>query len=108
MLRHRIGRSRDSLDGSAKLLASLSYHSVLRRGYALVRDGAGRTVRSASSVAVGDRLSIEVSDGAFAAEALGAAEPVQRNGSDDVSGSRKPKTRTPGPGQTGGAQGSLF
>jgi exodeoxyribonuclease VII large subunit len=109
MLLHRIGRSRESLDGSAKLLASLSYQSVLRRGYALVRDGAGRTVRSVSAVAAGDRLSIEVSDGAFAAEALGAVEPAQRNGDDDIAAVGKPKARSPGSGRSGGgAQGSLF
>ena len=36
-----VARHRRHLDGSAKLLGSLSYHGVLQRGYALVRDRQG-------------------------------------------------------------------
>jgi exodeoxyribonuclease VII large subunit len=110
MLLHRIGRSRDSLEGYCKLLTSLSYQSVLQRGYALVRDAAGRNVRSVSSISAGDRISIEVADGRFDAEALEGAQPVERNGGDELSANRKQRARTAGSGRGsgGGAQGSLF
>ena len=41
------------LEAQAKLLASLSYQSVLARGYALVRGADGSMVREAASVAAG-------------------------------------------------------
>jgi len=51
------------LAGVAKLLASLSYKSVLRRGFALVRDAAGVPVRAAAEVKRGAELSVEFADG---------------------------------------------
>ena len=41
-------QQRRHLDACGKLLGSLGYHGVLQRGYALVRDSEGRTVRSAA------------------------------------------------------------
>ena len=72
-----VARHRRHLDGCAALLASLSYHGVLQRGFALVRDGAGQSVRSVAQVAVGQRLDIEFADGHVAAQAMeaGAAQP---------------------------------
>ena len=46
-----------------KLLGTLSYRSVLGRGFALVRDDAGTPIRSAASVGSGNRLDIEFQDG---------------------------------------------
>ena len=63
-----IAQRRRQLDGSTKLLGSLSYQSVLQRGFALVRDSAGRTVRSIAQAPAGARLSIEVADGRIAAD----------------------------------------
>jgi exodeoxyribonuclease VII large subunit len=83
------------------MLLSLSYQSVLQRGYALVRDASGRTVRSVSSVAGGDRLSIEVADGRFDAEA------AERSAAAEPSAEKKRKAQSPGRG-SGGTQGSLF
>ncbi|MCA6111067.1 exodeoxyribonuclease VII large subunit [Bradyrhizobium cenepequi] len=56
---------------SAKLLAALSYRSVLARGFALVRDEAGHPVHAAASVAPNAQLSIEFADGRVAATADG-------------------------------------
>jgi exodeoxyribonuclease VII large subunit len=58
-----IDKRRQRFDSEAKLLASLSYRSVLQRGYALVRDDADRPVRSASSLSAGDDVSLELHDG---------------------------------------------
>ena len=65
---HRAARQQRSLrrthlDSLSKLLATLSYQSVLRRGYALVRDDEGRAVRSAARPGPGDGLSVEFHDG---------------------------------------------
>jgi exodeoxyribonuclease VII large subunit len=62
---------RNALNGQAKLLASLGYHSVLARGFALVRGADGTTVRSAHAVTAGQTLDIEFADGRIAAEAKG-------------------------------------
>ena len=56
------------------LLNSLGYKAVLARGYALVRDGEGHPVRSATDVAPGQALAIEFADGAVAATADGAKQ----------------------------------
>jgi exodeoxyribonuclease VII large subunit len=99
-----VARHRRHLDGCAKLLASLSYHGVLRRGFALVRDNTGRSVRSASRVAAGQRVEIEFADGRVDAQVAGA-EPAERGRS--VAPGAAPPLRGKTAGR-GGNQGSLF
>ncbi len=95
-----LARRRHTLDGQAKLLSSLGYHSVLARGFALVRDASGAMVRSAGTVVAGEALEIEFADGRVSAEARGA--------------SVRPATATPGKTapaaqkRTAKDQGSLF
>ena len=48
-------------------LATLDPQAPLARGYALVRDGRGRFVRSCSDVADGDDIRVRVADGEFGA-----------------------------------------
>jgi exodeoxyribonuclease VII large subunit len=48
---------------SAQLLAAVSYRGVLARGFALVRDDAGRALRSAAAVGSSARLTLEFADG---------------------------------------------
>jgi exodeoxyribonuclease VII large subunit len=48
---------------SGQLLAALSYRGVLARGFALVRDETGQTLRSASAVGSSARLTLEFADG---------------------------------------------
>ena len=69
-LRNGLVARRRQLEGYDKLLGTLSYQSVLQRGFALVRDADGRTVRSAAAVQAGDRLDLEFDDGRVEAEAL--------------------------------------
>ncbi len=95
---NRVAARRGVLEGQSKLLASLSYQSVLARGYALVRDSRGAMVRLAKSVAPEAELSIEFADGRIAAEAKGSAPPASSPGI-------RP-TRPRGSGS--GGQGSLF
>src|SRR5215813_6309067 len=54
---------------SGKLLAALSYRSVLARGFALVRDEAGHPVHAAADVGPAARLELEFSDGRVGATA---------------------------------------
>ncbi len=67
-LRNRILAGRRQLDAYAKLLGSLSYQSVLHRGFAVVRDKDGHTVRKAAELRTGDRLELEFADGRARAE----------------------------------------
>ncbi|MFQ5534058.1 MAG: exodeoxyribonuclease VII large subunit [Sphingomonadales bacterium] len=80
------------LGATARLVDSLSHEGVLRRGFALVRDPAGRPVKSAAATRPGDRLDIEFHDGTVATQVTG-------------SGGKK-ASRTPA--KASGDQGSLF
>jgi exodeoxyribonuclease VII large subunit len=105
-LMNRIAVSRRILDGKAELLKSLGYQSVLSRGFALVRDEGGQTIRQATTVGVGAVISIEFSDGRLGATVNGlenpdpkleAPKPEQHTG-------KAPRRKTTGRG----GQGSLF
>lgn len=63
---------RRHIQAQQQMLTSLSYQSVLRRGYALVRDEAGRAVRSVRSAPTGARLAIEIADGRIDAHVVGS------------------------------------
>jgi len=63
---------------SGKLLAALSYRSVLARGFALVRDEAGHPVHAAADVGPAARLELEFCDGRVAATADSDREPATR------------------------------
>jgi exodeoxyribonuclease VII large subunit len=97
--RHRL------LDAQAKLLASLSYQSVLARGYALVRDAEGTMIRAAAAISAGQRLEIEFKDGRIAADAVSGSAPKTQPESENRPAREAPaaphKRGTPG-------QGSLF
>ena len=51
------------VERAERLLAAVSYRGVLARGFALVRDLAGRPLRQAAAVSAGERIDIEFSDG---------------------------------------------
>ena len=96
----RIFRDRrvERLRSAGQLLGAYSYRGVLARGFALVRDGDGRPLRTAAAVGPGTRLDIEFSDGRIGATADGerAVSPPAKS---------KPRTRR---GEGSGGQGSLF
>ncbi|WP_395661314.1 exodeoxyribonuclease VII large subunit [Aestuariivirga sp.] len=54
---------RQRFDGVAKLADSLSYKSVLRRGFAVVRTEKGKPVHQASDIRPGEVLRLEFADG---------------------------------------------
>ncbi|GAB4136275.1 MAG: exodeoxyribonuclease VII large subunit [Sphingomonadales bacterium] len=75
MLR-RWERDRNRLDMAGRVLATLSYHSILARGYAAVFDADGKTVTRRAAVQAGDRLAIEFADGRL--DATAGDEPGPR------------------------------
>jgi exodeoxyribonuclease VII large subunit len=70
-IRRNIEQRRTSLAGCGKLLGSLSYKSVLQRGYALVRSAERAPLSSATQIRPGQDLHIEFHDGDVAAKAHG-------------------------------------
>ena len=65
-------RRRERLDRTWRLAETLSYRSVLARGFALVADATGKPVRGAAVVVPGEALVIEFQDGKVGAVATGA------------------------------------
>jgi exodeoxyribonuclease VII large subunit len=77
---------------ASALLESVSYRSVLKRGYAVVRRDGGPAVAAAAAIRKGDRLSLEFHDG--------RAEAVA------TSGGGTPERKAPA--SNGGRQGELL
>jgi exodeoxyribonuclease VII large subunit len=96
----RIDRCDARVERAGQLLAALSYHGVLARGFALVRDGSGRPLHAAAGVSPGLKLDIEFNDGRVPAIATGgpASKPVSS------AAAASPRRRKRG----GEGQGSLF
>ncbi len=108
LLANRIARLRQSLDGDTKMLSALSYQSVLRRGFALVRDADGKAVRLAASLTPGAHIAVEFGDGTVGADVTFSESTVQRSDAGSaVSAKPRPGPKRP-PGGSGGSQGSLF
>ena len=85
---------------AGQLLAAFSYHGVLARGFALVRDGGGHPLRSAAAVSAGMLVDIEFADGRVAATADGKGAPAPKP---------KPAIKPhPRGGQGAGGQGTLL
>lgn len=83
------------LDGTGKLLESYSYHGVLKRGYAVVRDAEGKPVRTAAGQNAGDALDIEFADGRLGAVVAPGGAP-------------KPQAKKAAAGKGNGKQGTLL
>ena len=111
-LRNALVARRRQLDGCGKLIASLSYQSVLQRGFVIVRGADGRALREAASVQAGDRMELEFRDGRVDAE----ANSVRLDGVGGEAAPRPPPQPASAPpaglrrvrGRSGGSQGSLF
>ncbi|MCX7363146.1 MAG: exodeoxyribonuclease VII large subunit [Alphaproteobacteria bacterium] len=84
------------VDQAAKLLESYSFHSVLNRGFALVRDQDGQPVLAASGTRAGDTIGIEFADGRIGARVTESTAATPRPPA-------SPRRR-----EDGGNQGSLL
>ena len=112
LVRQQFDTRRAAVDANAKLLGSLGYHSVLERGYAVVRDDQGRTVTTHTGVSPGMALEIELRDGRVAATAgPGSPDGAGPGGDGERARAAKPGTvraRVRTGKSSGGGQGSLF
>jgi exodeoxyribonuclease VII large subunit len=106
-LANRAGRAMDNLldarwarcERDAQLLAAFSYRGVLARGFALVRDRAGRPLRNAATVSTGMQMDIEFTEGRVGAR----AEIVRASSAPRAEPPRRRRRRDDDPGQ-----GNLF
>ena len=87
------------LGAQARMLQSLSYQSVLGRGFAVIRDSDRKVLARAAEVDAGSMIAIEFADGEVSALASGADQPMSRP--KKPARGKADKTREPG-------QGSLF
>lgn len=99
-LRSGLERRFALVQARSELLASLGYRSVLERGYALVRDEAGRPVPRAAAVMPGDTLAIDFADGRRAVSVEGRRPEPERT--------ERPKRRPGAGSREAFAQESLF
>jgi len=91
----KIRHLRSRVGALAQLVSAFSYHKVLERGFALVRNAAGAPVRAASALAAGEAIEVEFADGRINAVINdGMAAPQ--------------KTKEPAKSGKKGGQGSLF
>ncbi|WP_158814883.1 exodeoxyribonuclease VII large subunit [Methylocapsa sp. S129] len=105
-LQGAITQRRARLAAAAQFLNAVSYRNVLKRGFALVRDGEGTPLRNAAAIGAGQPIRIEFADGEVTATAHGRARPDSINPltkSPTASRPAKAAKREPS-----GGQGSLF
>src|SRR5689334_7107047 len=76
--RELLGRGEDRVDQLGKLLESYSFHSVLNRGFALVRDQDGQPVLEAGAVQAGDTIGVEFRDGQLSAKVTDGVTSTSR------------------------------
>ena len=108
-LMHRLARHRQQLEGRVQMLSALSYHGVLARGFAIVRDGNGAMVRAAADVKAGAAMGIEFRDGEVRVQALADGAGGRAASSPAMAPVRPAKPRVPAEGSGGaGGQGTLF
>jgi exodeoxyribonuclease VII large subunit len=98
-VRHQLTRARGELASQDRVLQSLSYKNVLKRGYAVIRDDENRPVSQAAMLPSGAGISIEFADGRIGA--------ITIDGGEAPSSARKRTAKPSEPG-TPPKQGSLF
>jgi exodeoxyribonuclease VII large subunit len=91
-----VARHREALARQADLLVAYSYQGILRRGFALVRDGADAPVRDVAAARAAGRLTVQFHDGRLAVS-VDDATPAR------PAGGTSPRRKTPPIDQ-----GSLF
>lgn len=91
-----VGAKQNELASQAKLLETLSYQATLNRGYAIVRDDAGKVLRSVEHVAAVEAIALTLADGTVDLTPSGPARAPKKKPSKPVAKSDP------------GDQGSLF
>ena len=88
------------LGNAAKVLETLSYRSVLARGFALVKDKDGAPIRQAEGMSIGTALAVEFHDGKVGAVSTTGSVPRSKPA---IAPPRRRRVTTPN-----ADQGSLF
>lgn len=99
-LSNRLVRHRHTIVAQDRVLQSLSYRNVLKRGYAVVRDSENRPVSLKAALSAGQGVSVEFADGRISA--------VVGDGAPEPAAPPSAPARKRGPRSEGGDQGSLF
>jgi exodeoxyribonuclease VII large subunit len=71
-----LGRRRSTIVAQDRILQSLSYRNVLKRGYALVRDATGAPVKAAAALSLNQAIAIEFADGSINAVTTEGGTPT--------------------------------
>jgi exodeoxyribonuclease VII large subunit len=95
-IRHQLTRARAELSAQDRVLQSLSYKNVLKRGYAVIRDEDNRPVSQAAALSAGMGIAIEFADGRVGA--------MTTEGGNPPAGAKKRGAKSAEPPK----QGSLF
>lgn len=77
---HRMAQNRSGLAAHERILQSLSYKNVLKRGYAVIRDEDNRTLTRAEAINRGMQVSLEFADGrvsAITTDEAGTTPPTE-------------------------------
>lgn len=84
-MRRKSARLRQGFEGQKAHLGALSPLRVLGRGYAIAFTEAGRVLRSVGEVRPGQRLHVELAEGALTVEVVGPAAPRKARQPDEGS-----------------------
>lgn len=96
-------RQRTRLERAGSMLATLSHHATLKRGFALVRDSEGKLVRDAMRARAAGKVSIEFADARVSALVSGTAPSPA-----GAQGKARPRPASTPESKPAGGQGSLF
>ena len=107
-IRHQLTRARSELTAQERILQSLSYKNVLKRGYAVVRDEDDRPVSLAAALSVGAAISIEFADGRIGAVTGDDASPPSSSAPPSGTAPLKKRVTKPADPAAPPKQGSLF
>ena len=102
---HALTRSRSAIAAQDRVLQSLSYTNVLKRGFAVIRDEEDRPLTRAADVGLGRAVSLQFADGRIAAVTGEGGEPADRPA---VALAPKKRSSKPEPGAGPPKQGDLF
>jgi exodeoxyribonuclease VII large subunit len=102
----RIEYAKQRTSAADRVLQSLAYKNVLKRGYAIVKDASGKPLVSAHSVSCGQHLQIQFTDGDVQAKETGDAPSAAEIEAKSIKAAKPVKKKTTN--KSAGNQGSLF
>ena len=77
-------KKKETLDRTGKMLHQLSPHSILDRGYAMIRDEQGRVITSTRQVSPQDSLQVQLKDGHIDVHVADVKEAIPRGEKENI------------------------